>query len=113
MSDNINDYRDKIQKNLTAEELNKNSQSVYLYDLIYIICKVFLFVILGLSYVLVFKNTENIKNILMDAKKNITDKLKPLAENLKPPEKVIPVENPEKVKNPDLSLNKSKPVNKL
>ena len=113
MPDNINEYRDKIQKNKTSEELNNNSQSVYLYDLIYIICKVFLFIILGVSYVLIFKNFYNIKNILMDAKNNITEKLKPVTDKLKQ-------DNPEKIKQPDKNppekkdtpSNTPKPVNK-
>lgn len=70
------DLMNQIDKNISAEELNKNTQSIYINDLVYVICKVFLFVILGIIYVLFFKNTENMKNVLIDAKNNIVEKIK-------------------------------------
>ena len=66
----------QIDKNNSAEEMNKNTQSIYTNDLVYVICKVFLFVILGIVYVLFFKNPENMKNVLMEAKNNIVEKIK-------------------------------------
>ena len=65
-----------IDKNNSAEEMNKNTQSIYTNDLVYVICKIFLFVVLGIIYVLYFKNTENMKNVLLDAKNNIVEKIK-------------------------------------
>jgi hypothetical protein len=70
------DLINQIEKNNSAEEMNKNTQSIYINDLVYVICKVFLFVVLGVIYVLYFKNTENMKNVLVDAKNNIVEKIK-------------------------------------
>lgn len=70
------DLINQIEKNNSAEEMNKNTQSIYINDLVYVICKVFLFVVLGIIYVLYFKNTENMKNVLVDAKNNIVEKIK-------------------------------------
>jgi hypothetical protein len=66
----------QIDKNNSAEEMNKNTQSIYTNDLVYVICKVFLFVILGIVYVVFFKNPQNMKNVLMEAKDNIVEKIK-------------------------------------
>ena len=70
------DLINQIDKNNSAEEMNKNTQSIYTNDLVYVICKIFLFVVLGIIYVLYFKNTENMKNVLLDAKNNIVEKIK-------------------------------------
>ena len=90
----------QIDKNNSAEEMNKNTQSIYVNDLVYVVCKVFLFVILGIVYVVFFKNTENMKNILIDAKNNIVEKIKAVknkATEIKPvevkPIEVKPTEN--------------------
>jgi len=85
----------QIDKNNSAEEMNKNTQSIYVNDLVYVVCKVFLFVILGIVYVVFFKNTENMKNVLIDAKNNIVEKIKAVknkATEVKPVE-VKPTEN--------------------
>jgi hypothetical protein len=66
----------QIDKNNSAEAMNKNTQSIYVNDLVYVVCKVFLFVILGIVYVVFFKNPENMKNVLMEAKDNIVEKIK-------------------------------------
>jgi hypothetical protein len=89
----------QIDKNNSAEAMNKNTQSIYVNDLVYVVCKVFLFVILGIVYVVFFKNTENMKNVLMDAKNNIVEKIKAVknkATEVKPevkPVEVKPTEN--------------------
>jgi hypothetical protein len=85
----------QIDKNNSAEEMNKSTQSIYVNDLVYVVCKVFLFVILGIIYVVFFKNTENMKNVLIDAKNNIVEKIKAVknkATEIKPVE-VKPIEN--------------------
>jgi archaellum component FlaF (FlaF/FlaG flagellin family) len=66
----------QIDKINSAEAMNKNTQSIYVNDLVYVVCKVFLFVILGIVYVVFFKNPENMKNVLMEAKDNIVEKIK-------------------------------------
>ena len=88
------DILDEIDKNNSAEELNKNTQSIYLNDLVYVVCKVFLFVVLGIIYVLFFKSVENMKNVLVDVKNNVTEKIKNI--KLKPPDKPSdkPADNP-------------------
>ena len=58
------DIINRIDKNNSAEELNKNTQSIYVNDLVYVICKVFLFVVLGIIYVVFFKNTDNFRPII-------------------------------------------------
>lgn len=78
------DIINRIDKNNSAEELNKNTQSIYVNDLVYVICKVFLFVVLGIIYVVFFKNTENMKNVLVDAKNNIVEKMKAIKPSEKP-----------------------------
>jgi len=89
----------QIDKNNSAEAMNKNTQSIYVNDLVYVVCKVFLFVILGIVYVVFFKNTENMKNVLIDAKNNIVEKIKAVknkATEVKPevkPVEVKPTEN--------------------
>ena len=39
------DLINQIEKNNSAEEMNKNTQSIYTNDLVYVICKIFLFVV--------------------------------------------------------------------
>jgi len=72
------DILNQIEKNNSAEELNKNTQSIYVLDLVYVVCKVFLFVVLGIIYVVFFKNAETMKDVIIDAKDNITQKIRPL-----------------------------------
>jgi hypothetical protein len=78
------DILNEIEKNNSAEEMNKNTQYVYVYDLVYVICKVFLFVILGIIYVMFFKNAETVKNVLGDAKDNIMSAKDKITEKIKP-----------------------------
>jgi hypothetical protein len=113
------DILKQIEQNNSAEELNKNTQYVYVYDLVYVICKVFLFVILGIIYIMFFKNVETMKNVLGDAKDNImavkdkiTDKIKPLMKE----KEIKPIEvtnsnsnsNTNKVKDTNTNSNKNK-----
>jgi flagellar basal body-associated protein FliL len=46
----MNHYKNNINQQETAEEMNRNTQHLYVYDYIYLICKVFLFIILGVVY---------------------------------------------------------------
>jgi len=46
----MNHYKKNISQQETAEEMNRNTQHLYVYDYIYLICKVFLFIILGVVY---------------------------------------------------------------
>ena len=48
----MNNYKKKIEQQDTADELNRNTQHLYVYDYIYLFCKVFLFIILGVVYYL-------------------------------------------------------------
>jgi hypothetical protein len=45
-------YKQKMIQQETADEMNRNTQHLYVYDYIYLFCKVFLFIILGLMYYL-------------------------------------------------------------
>jgi len=45
-------YKTKMNQQETADEMNRNTQHLYVYDYIYLFCKVFLFIILGLMYYL-------------------------------------------------------------
>ena len=107
------DILKQVEQNNSAEELNKNTKSIYVHDLVYVICKVFLFVILGIIYVMFFKNAETMKNVLSDAKDNImvakdkiTEKIKPLMKE----KEVKPIEVTNK--NELMELNKNKNTNK-
>ena len=102
------DLINQIDKNNSAEEMNKNTQSIYINDLVYVICKVFLFVVLGVIYVLYFKNTENMKNVLVDAKNNIVEKIKAV-KNKAIEVKVPEVKAPE-VKVPEVKAPENKPL---
>jgi hypothetical protein len=104
---------DQLDKNISAEELNKNTQSIYLNDLVYVICKVFLFVVLGIIYVLYFKNTENMKNVLISAKDNIMQKIKIVkdkATEIKAPDKpeVKPEVKPSNTVKPEVKTDSNK-----
>lgn len=110
------DLINQIDKNNSAEEMNKNTQSIYINDLVYVICKVFLFVVLGIIYVLYFKNTENMKNVLLDAKNNIVEKIKTVknkAVEVKPVQVKVPevkAENkPAENKPSEVKANTNKP----
>jgi len=108
------DILKQIDENNSAEEMNKNTQYIYVYDLVYVICKVFLFVILGIIYVMFFKNAETMKNVLGDAKDNImaakdkiTEKIKPLMKEKEV--KPIPIEkNKDSNTNMNANMNKNK-----
>ena len=103
------DLINQIEKNNSAEEMNKNTQSIYINDLVYVICKVFLFVVLGVIYVLYFKNTENMKNVLVDAKNNIVEKIKAVkdkAVEVKPQVKVPEVKAENKPSEVKANTNK-------
>lgn len=102
------DLINQIDKNNSAEEMNKNTQSIYINDLVYVICKVFLFVVLGVIYVFYFKNTENMKNVLVDAKNNIVEKIKAV-KNKAIEVKVPEVKAPE-VKVPEVKASENKPL---
>jgi len=105
------DLINQIEKNNSAEEMNKNTQSIYINDLVYVICKVFLFVVLGVIYVLYFKNTENMKNVLVDAKNNIVEKIKAVkdkAVEVKPPQVKVPEVKAEN-KPSEVKANTNKP----
>lgn len=100
----------EIEKNNSAEELNKNTQSIYVYDFVYVICKVFLFIILGAIYALFFKNAETIKDVIKDAKDNmivakdkITEKIKPMLK--KDGNAIKAVEIPKVEKNTNMNTN--------
>ena len=104
------DLINQIDKNNSAEEMNKNTQSIYINDLVYVICKVFLFVVLGVIYVLYFKNTENMKNVLVDAKNNIVEKIKAVkdkAVEVKPQVKVPEVKAENKPSEVKANTNKN------
>jgi hypothetical protein len=104
------DLINQIEKNNSAEEMNKNTQSIYINDLVYVICKVFLFVVLGVIYVLYFKNTENMKNVLVDAKNNIVEKIKAVkdkAVEVKPQVKVPEVKAENKPSEVKANTNKN------
>jgi large-conductance mechanosensitive channel len=45
-------YKSKLSQRETAEEMNRNTQHLYMYDYVYLVCKVFLFIILALVYYL-------------------------------------------------------------
>ena len=81
-----NDILNNIDKNNSAEELNKNSRFIYVYDLVYVICKIFLFVILGIIYVVFFKNAETMKNAIVGAKDNLIAAKDNISEKIKPKE---------------------------
>ena len=107
------DILKQIDENNSAEEMNKNTQSIYVYDLVYVICKVFLFVILGIIYVMFFKNAETMKSVLGDAKDNImaakdkiTEKMKPLMKEKEVAP--IPVKESNMNKNKESNTNKNK-----
>jgi hypothetical protein len=108
------DILKEIEQNNRAEELNKNTQYVYVYDLVYVICKVFLFVILGIIYMMFFKNAETMKNVLGDAKDNIIAAKDKITEKIKPymKEKEIKPIEINKNKNNELNLNKNLNKNK-
>jgi hypothetical protein len=78
-----NDILNNINKNNSAEELNKNSQFIYVYDLVYVICKIFLFVILGIIYVVFFKNINTMKNAIVVAKDNLISAKDDIAQKIK------------------------------
>jgi hypothetical protein len=48
----MDNYKKKMNQQETADEMNRNTQHLYVYDYIYLFCKVFLFIILGLMYYL-------------------------------------------------------------
>ena len=48
----MDNYKKKMSQQDTADEMNRNTQHLYVYDYIYLFCKVFLFIILGLMYYL-------------------------------------------------------------
>lgn len=56
---------DEYDKNLdragTADEINNEMISIYRSDIIYVWCKVFLFVVLGVAYIYLIKPFEAIK----------------------------------------------------
>jgi hypothetical protein len=108
------DILKEIEQNNSAEEMNKNTQYIYVYDLVYVICKVFLFVILGIIYVMFFKNAETMKNVLGDAKDNIMAAKDKISEKMKPlmkekEVKPIPIETN---KNRDSNTNANVNMNK-
>ena len=113
---NQEDILKQIDENNSAEELNKNTQYIYIYDLVYVICKVFLFVILGIIYVMFFKNAETIKSVLGDAKDNIMAAKDKISEKINPllkEKEVKPIAidkeiNVNKNKNNDSNMNKNK-----
>jgi hypothetical protein len=43
-------YKTRMNSQETADEMNQNTQYLYVYDYIYLLCKVFLFILLGLMY---------------------------------------------------------------
>lgn len=43
-------YKTRMNSQETADEMNQNTQHLYVYDYIYLLCKVFLFILLGLMY---------------------------------------------------------------
>jgi hypothetical protein len=45
-------YKKKLDDQDTAEEMNRNTQHLFIYDYIYLFCKVILFIILGVAYYL-------------------------------------------------------------
>ena len=45
-------YKKKLDDQDTAEEMNRNTQHLFIYDYIYLFCKVILFIILALAYYL-------------------------------------------------------------
>ena len=111
---NQEDILNEIQKNNSAEELNKNSQSIYVYDLVYVSCKIFLFLILGAIYVLFFKNAETIKDVLTDAKDNLMVAKDKIKEKIKPMVKpeVKPDVKPEVKPSLKVETNSNKNANK-
>ncbi len=46
----MDNYKKNINQQDTADEMNRNTQHLYVYDYIYMICKLFLFIILGVVY---------------------------------------------------------------
>jgi hypothetical protein len=45
-------YKQRMSEQETADEMNRNTQHLYLYDYIYLFGKVLLFILLGLAYYL-------------------------------------------------------------
>ena len=99
----------QIDKNNSAEELNKNTQSIYLNDLVYVVCKIFLFVVLGIIYVVFFKNAENMKNVIIDAKDNIIEKIKAVKPKPVEVKEILPENKPVEVKPVEVKTNTNKP----
>jgi len=109
---NQEDILKDIEENNSAEEMNKNTQYIYVYDLVYVICKVFLFVILGIIYFMFFKNAETMKNVLGDAKDNLMAAKDKISEKMKPLMKEKEVKPIEINKNKDSNMNTIVNMNK-
>jgi hypothetical protein len=79
-------YKKKMSQQETAEEMNRNTQHLYLYDYIYLFCKIFLFIILGVMYYLWVGNKEvaeayeNTKETVKVSVAKATEKIKEIRE---------------------------------
>jgi len=106
------DILKQIDENNSAEEMNKNTQSIYVYDLVYVICKVFLFVILGIIYVMFFKNAETMKSVLGDAKDNIMAAKDKITEKMKQMKPLMKEKEVAPIPVKETNMNKNKETNK-
>ena len=63
MTNLFDNYDNELQKNETANELNEQSKYLYISNLMYLIFKIFLFVILGYFYLIYIKKPEVVTSI--------------------------------------------------
>jgi len=74
----MDSYKTKISLQHTADEMNQNTQHLYMYDYIYLFCKTFLFIILAAMYY-IWVGKKEVTDAYVNTKESVdkvTDKIK-------------------------------------
>lgn len=74
----MDSYKTRLSMQQTADEMNQNTQHLYMYDYIYLFCKTFLFIILASMYY-IWVGKKEVTDAYVNTKDSVdkvTDKIK-------------------------------------
>lgn len=68
----LNDYDERLERNITATEKNEQSRQQYIFDVFYLLFKSIIFIILGIFYYMFIKTPQT----AIDSAKELVDTVK-------------------------------------
>lgn len=74
----LNDYDERLERNITATEKNEQSRQQYIFDVFYLLFKSIIFIILGIFYYIFIKTPQT----AIDSAKELADTVKSTIEKV-------------------------------